>query len=174
MARARKLRSLLRGKRFGAVYGGSFLKVVKLARPGDVTIRLAQEFWNQERATIAIETYDFECPPNHQQVKYAMLVATQALAEGYNVYCGCAGGIGRTGTFLAVLAAAYRPTDKDPISFVRNRYDSHTIETRSQEAWVDDFVRKNRRSFFVRLRAILHGTRVKKKRSRKRMQRRSN
>jgi hypothetical protein len=45
------------------------------------------------------------------------LVATQALAEGYDVYCGCAGGLGRTGTFLAVLVAAYRPRVKDPISF---------------------------------------------------------
>jgi protein-tyrosine phosphatase len=134
---------------------------------------LAQEFWNKERATIAIETHDFECPPNHQQVKYAMLVATQALAEGYDVYCGCAGGIGRTGTFLAVLVAAYRPTERDPITFVRNKYDSRAIETPSQEAWVYDFVRKNR-WFFARLRAILRGTRVKRTRSRKRRQHRSN
>jgi protein-tyrosine phosphatase len=127
---------------------------------------LAQEFWDQERATIAIEMHDYECPPNHQQVKYAMLVATQALAEGCDVYCGCAGGIGRTGIFLAVLAAAYRPTEKDPITFVRNKYDSHAIETVSQEAWVYDFVRKNR-SFFTRLRAILRGG-VKKRRNRRR------
>ena len=37
---------------------------------------------SQERATIAIETRDFRCQPNHQQVKYARLVgAPRALAE---------------------------------------------------------------------------------------------
>jgi hypothetical protein len=37
-ATARKLKGLLSGRRFGAVYAGSFLEVAKLARPEDVTI----------------------------------------------------------------------------------------------------------------------------------------
>jgi protein-tyrosine phosphatase len=167
--RRRKLAGLLRSSRFGSVYAGRFLEVAKLAQPVDVTIRLAQEFWNQERATIAIETHDFQCPPNHQQVKYAMLVAAQALAEGYDVYCGCAGGIGRTGMFLAVLVAAYRPRVEDPIAFVRVKYNTHSVATASQEAWVHDFVRRNQ-SFFTQLRAVLRSAGVKRTRTRKRRQ----
>jgi hypothetical protein len=36
---------------------------------------------DQQRSTIAIETRNLRCPPNHRQVKYAMLMATKTLAE---------------------------------------------------------------------------------------------
>ena len=159
----RKLEDLLRGRRSGSVYAGPFLHVAKRARARDVTIRLAKELWDRQRATIAVETRDFRCPPNHQQVKYAMLVATQALADGCNVYCHCSGGIGRTGMFLAVLVAAYQPTVNDPISFVRANYDEAAVETLSQKRWVRDFIRRNR-TFFAQLRAMLRGARAKNKR----------
>ncbi|WP_423247979.1 protein-tyrosine phosphatase family protein [Thermus hydrothermalis] len=51
------------------------------------------------------------------------------------LYVGCDGGLGRTGTTLAILAGLWRLTDS-PVTFVRERYDPHAVETPEQEAYV--------------------------------------
>lgn len=58
------------------------------------------------------------------------------LVNNVPVYVGCLGGIGRTGTFLAVLAKAAGA--KDPVGYVREHYLRHAVETPAQERFVEE------------------------------------
>lgn len=151
------LSDLFQARRYGRVYGGRFADIANHdTLPGDVTIRLAHEL-AQHRSTISIETHDFNTPPDEQAVRYALLVAVRALSDGHNVYCGCAGGIGRTGLFLALLVAALRTKCRNPVKFVRENYNKGAVETPKQLAYLDSFIRRNQ-PFFAELRAMMHRT----------------
>lgn len=54
------------------------------------------------------------------------------LKAGKRILAFCAGGHGRTGTFLASLIAVLEPKIKDPIETARRRYCGHAVETVKQ------------------------------------------
>lgn len=54
------------------------------------------------------------------------------LHEGDKVFCGCIGGHGRTGTFLAALVAHMMPGEKDAIQYVRDNYCKKAVESEVQ------------------------------------------
>jgi protein-tyrosine phosphatase len=148
-------RGLLRAKRFGRVFGGPFEKCVKSAQKGDATIRVAQE-QHQHRATAAVEMHDFQTPPDEQAIKYALVVAVQALADGRNVFVGCMGGTGRTGLFMSCLAMALHPKVADGRAYARARYKPGAVETQEQYQWLMSFARRSQ-PFFRQLRQLLRG-----------------
>ena len=68
---------------------------------------------------------DFQVPSERQlaQVENALERAFAAALDGKRVYVGCAGGYGRTGLFLALMAKVAGV--KDPVAYVRLHYNSH-------------------------------------------------
>ncbi len=52
------------------------------------------------------------------------------------VEVGCVGGRGRTGTMLAALAMMDGLDREEAISWVRERYDIHAVETPWQRWWL--------------------------------------
>ncbi len=58
------------------------------------------------------------------------------LREGKSVHCGCIGGHGRTGLFLAALTT-FMNNDKDSITTVRENYCSRAVETTTQVEWLN-------------------------------------
>lgn len=71
--------------------------------------------------------------PPDDPVMFAKLVehVANALVSGKTVHCGCIGGHGRTGTFLAALVKFMR-NETDAIKFVRDNYCEKAVESQSQ------------------------------------------
>ncbi|MFT4010969.1 MAG: protein-tyrosine phosphatase family protein [Nocardioidaceae bacterium] len=69
--------------------------------------------------------------------------AVEALTEAYDrardqrVEIACAGGIGRTGTALALLATMSGVPPEDAVTWVRTHYHPRAVETRAQRRWVE-------------------------------------
>jgi hypothetical protein len=94
---------------------------------------------------------DFSVPTSKHAVEYAIL--SGLLAARYNMvpFVGCAGGRGRTGLILGILAkaalGALRPSVlgvqlgrlPDPVEWIRTHYNPHACETAEQESYVRDF-----------------------------------
>jgi protein-tyrosine phosphatase len=87
--------------------------------------------WNHEW----IRCRDFGTPSDTQQ-------AVQVLQEAYErgaterVEVGCGGGIGRTGTALAVIAILGGIEPESSVQWVRDKYHPRAIETPWQRRWV--------------------------------------
>lgn len=64
--------------------------------------------------------------------------------EGRDVLVCCAGGHGRTGTALAVLADIFGvvPSNTDPVAYIRNRYCEYAVETRDQIDYVEEITKR--------------------------------
>jgi hypothetical protein len=86
---------------------------------------------------ISIPIRDFGVPADDAIVRDALRVVLRRLALRQTVYVGCMGGLGRTGTFLALLAKALGRSD--PVGYVRENYSHAAVETREQEAYVANF-----------------------------------
>jgi hypothetical protein len=84
---------------------------------------------------------DFSVPDNEQEVKACLKAVLRAVLGGQVVYVGCMGGRGRTGLFLALLTKAIggSPPNIGPVEIVRALFDSHAVETREQEDYVNAF-----------------------------------
>jgi hypothetical protein len=112
------------------VVGGPYRK-----RPEELFgVKLAQEI--RAKCDVDLPIRDFSIPDDracHEAVKKAM----EALMKHGRIYVGCMGGWGRTGLFLACLAKACG--EGDPVQFVRATYTPRAVETREQEAFVEDF-----------------------------------
>jgi hypothetical protein len=70
------------------------------------------------------------------EVERILLLALEKALDG-PVYVGCAGGWGRTGMFLALMAKAWGI--ENPVAYVRQVYCSQAIDTTPQLKYVDDF-----------------------------------
>ena len=79
---------------------------------------------------------DFGVPDNHVTVMKALETTLRMAMRGKRIWVGCAGGYGRTGLFLALLAKCCRVDD--PVGYVRAKYNERAIETVQQS----DYVRK--------------------------------
>jgi len=65
------------------------------------------------------------------------LASVLASGKFDSIYIGCAGGVGRTGTTLAILAYLYGVETKTPIAWVRENYNPKAVETTEQVEYVN-------------------------------------
>lgn len=125
------------------VYGGPFRKF-KSGQRRLVGVRMAEEL--DGPADIVIPTEDFSVPEVSVMQKGINSALLHALS-GYDIYAGCMGGTGRTGTFMACLAKCVSDWNEskgfpglgDPVAYVRNTYRSHAVETKEQESYCRTF-----------------------------------
>lgn len=83
---------------------------------------------------------DFRLPDSTEQAVAALREAhTRAASERVEIACG--GGVGRTGTALAVLAIMSGVASDDAVAWVRAHYDPRAVETRRQNHWVNTVTR---------------------------------
>lgn len=61
---------------------------------------------------------------------------------GFVLWASCQGGMGRTGTALAILAdfLGVVPEDSNPVDFIRDRYDAGAVETLPQLHYIEDII----------------------------------
>jgi hypothetical protein len=79
---------------------------------------------------------DFRLPDSTEQAVDALREAhTRATSERIEIACG--GGVGRTGTALAVLAIMSGVARDDAVGWVRAHYKPRAVETRRQRRWVE-------------------------------------
>lgn len=77
---------------------------------------------------------DFRLPGSTDQAVAALREAHDR-AEAERVEIACGGGVGRTGTALAVLAIMSGVAPDDAVAWVRANYHPHAVETRRQRIW---------------------------------------
>ncbi|MDR7385309.1 protein-tyrosine phosphatase family protein [Promicromonospora iranensis] len=78
---------------------------------------------------------DFRLPDSTDHALAVLRQAhTRAAAERVEIACG--GGVGRTGTALAVLAIMSGVAPDDAVAWVRAHYRPRAVETRQQKRWV--------------------------------------
>lgn len=87
---------------------------------------------------------DFSVPTEEDMLK-AVEAAIEAAFAGQPVFAGCAGGIGRTGTFLSVVLKALGAQVEAPmkadlgwVGMVRRVYLRHAVETDAQKRLIED------------------------------------
>lgn len=81
---------------------------------------------------------DFRLPDSTEQAVTALREAhTRAASERVEIACG--GGIGRTGTALAVLSVMSGVPADDAVAWVRANYHPRAVETRKQRRWIAEF-----------------------------------
>lgn len=114
------------------VHGGPFR-----AAPFEVmhTVNLREE-QPHGKANQFFPIKDFGVPRMFYTGDHLRRMVESALQDG-EIYVGCAGGTGRTGLVLALLARVAGVSD--PVRFVRDTYKSHAVETAEQERFVQGF-----------------------------------
>jgi len=85
---------------------------------------------------VLVQWPDFGIPDEYE-VKQALVQTCMHLKHRSPVYVGCMGGIGRTGTFLALLCKM--GGEMFPVYYVRKHYLSHAVETDQQIQFISDF-----------------------------------
>lgn len=83
-----------------------------------------------------IEWEDFGLPADPERAAGQIRAAFARARAGERVEVGCAGGLGRTGTVLACMAALAGVPAGDAVAWVRENYDARAVETAEQEEWV--------------------------------------
>lgn len=121
---------LMGGKSF-RVYGGPYAERPETMRG----VCMAKEHAHRP-ADVRVPTVDFGVP-RREDLLIALDKVVDFLRRREQVYVGCMGGIGRTGTFLALLAKLFG--EKEPIKYVREVYLAHAVETPMQEGLVETF-----------------------------------
>ncbi len=80
---------------------------------------------------------DFGLPTSTEEAMAAIREA-HARAATERVEIACAGGTGRTGTALAVMAAMSGVAPEEALSWVRRNYRPRAVETRGQRRWISE------------------------------------
>jgi hypothetical protein len=134
-----------------AVYGGPYRKKPE----GVLGVKMAKEI--ALPCAVSIPSADFGVPTD-EDLEKGLYDVLKHLGDGDLLYVGCAGGIGRTGTFLAILLKAWG--FDEPVKTLRSKYLSHAVETIQQEKLVEQFViseRCQRQIRWMKLRSWLFG-----------------
>ena len=120
---------------YGRIYAGPWRK-----RPRNyVGICLAREMVTVDNVPdYLVDWPDFGLPRGpRSDLDDVINMTLMHLRRGDNVYVGCAGGSGRTGTFLALLTKISGVTH-DPVGYVRRHYKKTAVETAEQMRYVDE------------------------------------
>ncbi len=124
------------------IYGGSCLHPA--VADADVYIgfdygmRFTPRSWPWKQGEeFLFEIKDMYAPDNAKEfVKLVDWTASQLLINK-KVHCGCIGGHGRTGTFLAALVCTMAG-EKDAIEYVRQHYCDKAVESSAQVSFLGD------------------------------------
>lgn len=79
---------------------------------------------------------DFRLPDSTEETTAALCEAWERASE-QRVEITCGGGIGRTGTALALIAAMSGIAPKDAVTWARTHYHRRAVETPRQRHWVE-------------------------------------
>lgn len=79
---------------------------------------------------------DFRLPDSTEDATAALCEAWERAGEE-RVEIACGGGIGRTGTALALLATMSGVAPEDAVAWVRAHYHRRAVESRRQRHWVE-------------------------------------
>jgi len=110
-----------------------------------VGIKLAAEI--EKPFDHSVPCADFSTPTQADMAAGVEFAIKQAMI-GNEVYAGCMGGIGRTGTFYSCLAKVFLPDEDEdddnwgpPVAviWVREHYLDHAVETKGQQDFIDAF-----------------------------------
>lgn len=117
------------------IYGGSCLSPA--VKDADVYIgfdqgmRFTQRHWPWKKGTeLLFQIRDMSAPTDAEEFKKLVNWTLKQLEAGLKVHCGCIGGHGRTGTFLAALVS--KLGEKDAITYVRANYCKKAVEGSTQ------------------------------------------
>ena len=117
------------------IYGGSCLNPV--IKDADVYIgfdggmTLTKRVWPWTLGDeVRFKVPDMGVPEHVSDFRKLVDWTKAQLEAGRKVHCGCIGGHGRTGMFLAALVSKFG--EKDAISYVRKNYCSKAVESSSQ------------------------------------------
>lgn len=85
-----------------------------------------------------VPSVDFGVPTDEDMLKGVEAAITAAF-NGQSVFAGCAGGIGRTGTFLSVVLKVLQPDlpAAQIVPTIRRIYLSHAVETKGQKELIE-------------------------------------
>ena len=75
-------------------------------------------------------------PKSPKDFKALVAWTKTQLEEGKKVHCGCVGGHGRTGTFLAALCSEFGA--KDAVTYVRQNYCKNAVESSQQTQFLSE------------------------------------
>lgn len=114
----------------GTVYGGPYLQKPK----GMIGVNLAEEIDAPSDLKMGIRDFS---TPRMKDMEELVLHLIRLLHGHGVIYMGCMGGRGRTGLAMACLLKAVGVSN--PVKVVRDKYNSHAVETPAQEALVDSF-----------------------------------
>ena len=92
--------------------------------------------WRPTWPAVTIAWPDFGLPKSRQLAAAEICAAFAKAREGVHVEIGCVGGLGRTGTTLACMAALAGVASRHAVGWVREHYDDRLVETTAQERWV--------------------------------------
>ncbi|GAA4690314.1 Protein-tyrosine phosphatase [Promicromonospora umidemergens] len=105
------------------------------APPPDFAVYLLGRDPRPDREYRWVRWRDFRLPDSTEQAVAALREA-HTRAESERVEIACGGGVGRTGTALAVLAVLSGVAPDDAVAWVRTHYHRRAVETRHQKRWV--------------------------------------
>lgn len=83
-----------------------------------------------------VQWHDFRLPDSTDDAVTALREAYERAGE-QRVEIACGGGIGRTGTALALLATMSGVAPEDAVAWVRAHYHRRAVETRKQQRWIE-------------------------------------
>lgn len=118
----------------------------KADEPADLAVVLTTSVGNRfgapkiissAKETLSIDWPDFRLPRRPAQAR-ALLEDVWKRAQNERVEITCAGGVGRTGTALAILAVIDGMDPGEAIDLVQEQYNPASCETRAQRAFVMD------------------------------------
>jgi hypothetical protein len=121
------------------IYGGSCSSpVVKDADAYvgfDESMHFTERHWPWKvGAEVLFQIPDMGVPKKPEEFKKLVKWVRGQLEEGKKVHCGCIGGHGRTGTFLAALVSDFG--EKDAVTYVRKNYCAKAVESNTQVAFL--------------------------------------
>ena len=97
----------------------------------DWAMKFTARHWPWRKGNeVLFEINDMCAPKSPKDFKALVAWTKTQLEEGKKVHCGCVGGHGRTGTFLAALCSEFG--EKDAIAYVRKNYCEKAVESSSQ------------------------------------------
>lgn len=104
------------------------------------------ERWEPTWPADVVAWADFGLPRDPTSAARQIEEAFTRARQGQIVEVGCFGGLGRTGTVLACMAVLAGVDPAEAVTWVRQNYNVHAVETPEQEAWVRWFGEHVRRT----------------------------
>lgn len=97
----------------------------------DYGMKMSARSWPWKQGTeFLFKITDMNAPDSPEEFQKLVDWTLKQLDAGKKVHCGCIGGHGRTGTFLAALVSTLG--EKDAINYVRKNYCQKAVESTAQ------------------------------------------